>query len=435
MSYVVLIDIGGTFLKGAVSFDEDEGLVNVERRYGAELLMSKDGQAVLDPIKLANHVRVLCRDLISACGGSPRAIFVTGQMHGLVLTDKEGSPRSDVITWRDSLGSVLGNTIKSSVDEIRKKLSDEQIYDLGNELRDGLPISTLYARRTRGLEVRGLVPHSLLSFCVNSIAGNTRNPRMHVTDAAAHGFYRVHEKAWDEDALKKLDLYGMQLPIICEDLVPYGESSEYKCEVFCAVGDQQASLYGMQLSSDELSLNIATGSQVSIIADEPTGKAQVRPYFDGKFLSTVTHLPAGRALNVLISLVSELSELSADEIWSTVAQKTSSVEENELDVDLSFFRCTTGSSGHISNITENNMSIGQVFNAAVQTMAKNYVEAATRVTSGIPPVNLVISGGLAKRFPPLMAALENAFKNANRRVSESEDASLEGLSLLSQTLN
>ena len=75
------------------------------------------------------------------------------------------------------------------------------------------------------------------------------------------------------------------------------------------MGDHQAALAGAFLGERELSLNISTGSQASLFT--PTwqpGNYQTRPFFDGRFLNTITHIPAGRALNVLFKLLTELAE-------------------------------------------------------------------------------------------------------------------------------
>ena len=61
-------------------------------------------------------------------------------------------------------------------------------------------------------------------------------------------------------------------------------------------------------SRGELSINISTGSQVSRRTDrlEP-GEVQTRAYFHGDLLQTITHLPAGRSLNVLVRLLTEVA--------------------------------------------------------------------------------------------------------------------------------
>ena len=69
-----------------------------------------------------------------------------------------------------------------------------------------------------------------------------------------------------------------------------------------------AAILGALLQRDELSLNISTGSQVSLLKPKVEfGNFQTRPFFDGRFSITITHIPAGRALNALVKLLSELA--------------------------------------------------------------------------------------------------------------------------------
>lgn len=434
MSYAVLIDVGGTFLKGA-TFDLTSQMMNsIVRRNGPLLRIASDGSATLDPLQLRQAVHELCRELVADRGVSPQGIFLSGQMHGVVLAEKAGNPKSEVVTWRDSMSCLIGKHTVSAVEAIRERCSAADLIAFGNELREGLPLATLTARRTRGIEVDGLVPHSLISYCASSLIDFREEPLMHSTDAAAHGCYRVTENSWGHKLLDQLDLSGLVLPRVVTDVQPYGTSEEFGCAVYVAVGDQQASLYSMDLQLNEISLNIATGSQVTKLLDSPNTQAQLRPYFDGKFISTITHVPAGRALNVLIDLVAELSDLESDELWELVAKKTLTKPTSTLSVDLAFFPSISGSVGKIADITETNLTVGTLFRSAVHEMASQYRRFASQLFPFDDFDAVVVSGGLATRFAPLMQEIRSAFSACPFRVSTSEDATLQGLARISTQL-
>ena len=293
MSCVLLLDIGGTFLKGAAISTVDWSEVCTLRRVGPSLRLTEEGEATLDPSELETAVRLLAHDLLQTCGGEPQGIFITGQMHGVVLVTEEGHPVTQIITWRDSLPCRWrGHNVPAS-QAIREIVDDRQISMWGNELREGLPIATLFARASRGQAIHGLLPHSLISYCAAALTGHRSTPRMHVTDAAAHGFLNIHKACWELGALSDFEFNELRLPEIVRGIEPVGWSDEFNCEVYVAVGDQQSALLGMALEEGELSLNIATGSQVSALTSNPTSEAQLRPYFDRHFLSTITHIPAG----------------------------------------------------------------------------------------------------------------------------------------------
>jgi sugar (pentulose or hexulose) kinase len=431
MAYALLVDIGGTFLKGATLSLGDGQIISTIRRPGPSLVLTKDGQATLSADHLRDAVIGLCRELKAFGRGQLRGIFLTGQMHGVVLTDHHGIPVTDIITWRDHLMVSEQGHIVSPVEVVRMRLDETRLMALGNELREGLPVCSLLARRSRGLETDGLTAHSLISYCANALIGFSTSPKMHVTDAAAHGLFDVINRCWDQTTLELLGLDRIVLPDVLYSVLPVGQSSEFDCDVFAAVGDQQAALLGMQLLEGELSLNIATGSQVSAISSLPKRATQTRPYFDSRYVATFTHIPAGRALNVLVELVTELSSLTQDEAWATIAKKVDREENVELDIDLSYFPSLTGASGRISNIREGDISVGQLFKSAVYAMAKNYRQFARKIFPDDQFNSVVISGGLATRFPPLLKEIKSEFGSRNYRISSNDDASLDGLRQIS----
>lgn len=105
---------------------------------------------------------------------------------------------------------------------------------------------------------------------------------MHPTNAAASGLYNLEEKCWYGELISKLGFDSIQFPEIGENDIVELENNGcnyYFCE---AIGDQQAALLGSGLlSSGQISYNLGTGSQVSILNDELTfdRKYQTRPFF------------------------------------------------------------------------------------------------------------------------------------------------------------
>jgi len=427
------IDIGGTFLKGAILNSTESTLGNVIRRPGTDLILDVNGQATLDPIQLVDSVRQLCSDLIShtsLCEG----ILLTGQMHGCILTDSSGQPTTPIITWRDSLKALSGNEYVRPSDLIRTKLSQEQIKDLGNELRDGLPVSTLVARQSRGGSYSNVTAHSLISFVAHQMANNTEHPVMHTTDAAAHGLFNVKNMEWDLDVIRAVGLGHLKFPKVTSSISPVGISAEFACPVFVAVGDQQASLLGASLKTNEISLNIATGSQVSRISNGYVEGTQTRPYFHGQLLTTVTHIPAGRALNVLLSLVTELSDVSNDDAWELISKLAERDNSAPLSLDLSFFPSITGDRGIIKDISETNLTVGNLFSSASKQMTDIYSEYALLLSGSAEPESIVLSGGLVSRFKPLDTQIRKRFTLSTIREYEGEDASLGGLLQIATSL-
>lgn len=208
---------------------------------------------------------------------------------------------------------------------------------------------------------------------------------------------------WHTDLLTQLGLQGLRWPEIRPFGVPVATITIDGCSLPCyaPVGDHQCAVVGALLTPDELSLNISTGSQVSLITPQlALGDYQTRPFFDGRFLNTITGIPAGRALNHLVNLLTELAQLQGrplDDPWLQIAEAAARVESSDLAVNLSFFDSVGGNSGSITNIREDNLTVGQLFHSAFQSMAGNYYRSALRLAPEQPWRQLVFSGGWRKR--------------------------------------
>jgi xylulokinase len=426
MSYLAVIDIGGTFLKGGLVKDGCSTVEHVIRVPGPELVLTQEGRAEMSPTELLKYVNQLLKRLLDQAG-SLEAILITGQMHGWMLTDHELQPLSPVVTWRDSLPVSNANEVKSAPEDLlRQQTSDSVWQSVGNELRSGIPVASFFARRERGeLNVPGIL-HSLISYVSHALSGNAATPIMHSTDAAAHGFLNTQHQEWEQEILDLPFLNKIQLPEVVTDLRRVGVSSEAKCPVYVAIGDQQAALIGSSLKMDEISFNIATGSQVSKLTSVAEGPYQVRPYFGGLWLSTKTHIPAGRSLNSLVALVSELSMQSNDWVWSEIQDRLQEISTTNLRINLNFFG-SDDESGSIAQITEGNLTVGHVFRAAVQQMVNTYYEIAHQLTDVSATSSIVLTGGLTTRFSPLKDAIADKFLNHQIREFQGEDASLQGL--------
>ena len=183
----------------------------------------------------------------------------------------------------------------------------------------------------------------------------------------------------------------------------------------------------------ELSLNISTGSQASLLRPELVfGDFQTRPFFDGQFLACITHIPAGWSLNLLVRLLSELAEAQQVRLadpWSYISQAAAAVPDTRLQVDLAFFSSSCGDHGQIANIHEEELTVGHLFRGAFQNMADNYYASALRLSPTRDWRRLVFSGGLAQKIPVLRELICAKFQADFRICPTSEDTLLGLLAL------
>jgi hypothetical protein len=173
-----------------------------------------------------------------------------------------------------------------------------------------------------------------------------------------------------------------------------------------------------------LSLNISTGSQVSRrTATYEPGPYQSRRYFFGDWLNTITHLPAGRSLNVLVDLLTELAAAEGATLhnpWATLMQKVDAVTDSSLDVNLAFFAGPLGNSGRINGITTENLTASNLFHAAFQNMADNYAHCAHQLDPDRTATAVVLSGGLTKSAPTLRRLIAQRFPKPLREADGEE---------------
>jgi hypothetical protein len=162
------------------------------------------------------------------------------------------------------------------------------------------------------------------------------------------------------------------------------------------------------------------------------GDYQTRPFFEGKFLNTFTHIPAGRALDVLVDLVSELAirqQIELQDPWSYIAQEALNVEDTDLRVDLNFFSSPFGDRGTISNIRQDNLTVGHLFRAAFNNMTERYYQCALRLWPECAWQKLVFSGGLIGKLEALRQVIQERFQTDYRLAPYAEDT-LTGLLVL-----
>lgn len=370
------IDIGGTFIKGAL-LSGGEVVEDVVRRPIPGFL-SIDGPArEIDAELLMAGVREVLGSV-----GEASSIWVTGQMASIAFVDDQGKACAPVVSWQDERSG--------SVDQVRALLGDDAVAATGDGLRPALPLVRLSAL--------GLPPGSFLTSLLAFVAGSLSDRRagvVHLTDAAAWGLVDLLSGRWSRPALDALGIDAADLPAITANFVPVGVEVVSGAPVMVAVADQQASLLGAGVGygeyADCVSVNLATGCQVSVVSGEPSSRAQLRPYFDDMWLHTVTHLPAGRLLTAAV-----LQETGGvgPEHWLLAAELASSP-------------------------------------GPVQESVRTIVDAITDSVRVVGAEGRAVrfSGGLVQQFSPLQDAI-TAELGVSSSSFDGDDAALAGLAVL-----
>ncbi|MCB0105275.1 MAG: hypothetical protein KDE53_05190 [Caldilineaceae bacterium] len=425
MTYLA-IDLGTSFLKGAVLNLDTQEPTHVRRQpFPAALPDRPPFFYEVDPAAIVAATKALVEELLPYAPEC-RGVVLCTQMHGLVLATPTGQARSNAITWQDQ--RVLtpysaGNG--TSFDQLKALIAADEVAELGRELQISRPLCYLYwMAQTGNLPAETVVPLAIADFVIAHLSGTV--PPVEPTNAGAYGAFNLATGDWHWSILARLGLQQLQWPTVrpfgpaVAEITLAGQTLPW----YAPVGDHQCALVGALLGENELSLNISTGSQVSLLTDRwIAGDYQTRPFFDGRFLNTVTGIPAGRALNHLVDLIAEWGKAqgSTADPWTFIAQVVAAVEESDLDVNLSFFDSVGGSSGHIANIREDNLTVGHLFHAAFANMALNYRYSAQRIAPDEPWQRIVYSGGLAQKIPTLRRLVNERFGVPDRLAPSSED--------------
>lgn len=429
------LDIGSTTVKGAV-LDLQSGEVRsvVRQPFPSPLSGLPAGHFEVAPHQVLDVTRAVIGELLVEAPAAG-AILFSGQMGGVILVDTEGAALTNYLSWRDqrTLQPLASGT--TTLDKLRSHWTHNELVDLGSELQAGSASSLLFWLAEQGLLPDGAVPATMADYVIGQLCQSP--PQMDPTQAI--GLLDHNSGDWHRAAFDALGLGNLCWPELADYRIPAGYLSANGRKIPChaSFGDQQCALRGVGLTRDELSLNISTGSQVSQrTARFQPGSYQTRRYFDGDYLNTITHLPAGRSLNVLFDLLTELARaegVTLTQSWKTIAESAAAADGGGLNVDLAFFAGPLGSSGRLEGITTENLTVGNLFYAAFQNMADNYLLCADRLNPNRSGLSLALSGGLTRAVPILQKLIQDRF-NVPVRESTATEETLVGLLEIGRTV-
>ncbi len=433
------LDLGTSFIKAAILDLDGCQLQHIRR------IPFPEPVSGLDPLKCEfnpQSIVAVVSSLIRQLEDFPvqfQGLVMCTQMSCLVMMDDHGKIRSNCIGWRDQRALEPHPSGSGSYYEVLKqRIPAAQKRELGNELPPGAPASFLFHAAEQGLLEPGLVPVSLADFVLSTLCDSPAS--VESTNAMAYELLRLETLSWHKDVIKDLGLDKLHWPPIRQhgEIVGFLKIGANNIPCYTPVGDYQCALAGALLTDDELSLNISTGSQVSRLTSSLLpGDYQTRPFFDGKFTNTISHLPAGRSLNVLVDLLSELPRSSGAVIpdpWEYIAKAAAAVHDTDLQVKLSFFPGPCGDKGTISHIREQNLTVGSLFRASFANMAQNYQDCALRIWPDRSWQNIVFSGGVARKLKLLRKIIEQRFQ-AGSRLCPLEEDTLLGLIVLARVFS
>ena len=409
-----LLDVGGTDIKSCISNIEDSHLQKIFRSKTPGNIQKDENFYEISPGALLREVENHVLSIL-ATKSKLDGLIISGQMGSWIVSDIRNQPVTDMISWQDNRAALYETNFSQHMIE---RLGTEWLQKSGNEVRPGLPLLGLESIKKNLRTNQNLRLHTLISW-ISSQLSEDYLYLSHITDSASTGMVDITLKTWSKAALNFLD-FEIELPEIALEMRAVGYSRALSCPIYTPVGDQQASLYGAELSMGNTVVNIGTGGQVAAISNSDGSTAlQTRPYFNGKTIETRTHLPAGRLISKCVrTLFPEAEETDA---FANFLQQSEEFESSDyLDVNL------LQKENFLSAFDNPNYFPSVILNS----IAKVYRDAISEINDKSSN-NLIFAGGVGQKFKKLQTIIA---EGKNHEIAKSEETTLRGLMLLSKTL-
>ena len=407
MTPYLLLDFGTTSTKSAL-VDLDTGAFTQPQSHPS--IPAVDGrveQCEIPLLAIRERFLSICRHYYDDLKIPFQGIVICSEMHGFAVLDEDDEPLTHYINWKDGrcLEAIDGAT---TFDLISEKLGDAFRTVTGMPPRPGFALLNLVHQGRAGkLPARGRVIS--LPGWLARCSGDARQ-QDHPTILAAMAFYDVRQKILSAELLDLArQLTGftplLDAPVQEGEIAGYWHHQTARIPIHVGVGDHQCSVLGAGLTGDDaLSLNLGTGSQVSILdgkVDDPT--VETRPYFDGHLLKTITGVPAGRALDAYIGFLDEVAVGQAD-FWTMLGElAVDDIQQADLDFDLGIFpgsrHYSTG--GSITGIREGCFTLGNYLASLLRSFAGQYREIIAILDPGHRLSRCLLGGGIARNLPLL----------------------------------
>ncbi len=269
MAYLMGIDLGTSGVK--VMIMSECGNMSHVCSKSYNVIISRQGYAEQNPEELWKTTCKTIRECVYQSGINGNdicSIGLSGQMHGLLLLDKEGNPVRDMIIWMDQ------RSCKEA--EIINEL--EMGHNTLNRASSGFYGPSLlwlrkYEQKNYEKAYKAVLPKDFIRYRMCNEIGTDE------TDAAGTALYDLRNKKWSETLIKELEIKQSLLPDVyyCAEIAGKITASCAKMTglkkgtpVVYGGGDQAMHTLGNgMIEPGIMSVNIGTAGQLSVVTDIP----------------------------------------------------------------------------------------------------------------------------------------------------------------------
>lgn len=410
------IDLGSTFVKYAVFDLERDCIICQEKIPSIPRLSNLDGKYEVSAKAIIEQIEVIIIKMMNRYEDLDGVIFST-QMHGFVFK-ADGANDPVYVSWQD-LRSL--NPISESegtwLNYLKQKFPESLMKQTGVHIKTALALCNLYVlTREEGAKPIGEF-FTLGSYIVQRLTGNNC---CHITNAAPSGMVDISTGSWCQEVITEAGFENIRFPKILCGFESCGKFNyqERTLNVYADYGDQQSTILGCGPILNDLIINIGTASQICQVVDliVPNGY-EVRPFFDGTFLNTVTNLPGGRNFETYLDFIEDAvktfsgRDISHAELWQ-VLDRCDSWQSRGLVMKNRYFNIADGSAefGSISGITPSNFRSTSLTAAAYEDIANEYFRYYQMLTKETEkPSRVLLAGGKLSKQNMMVKTISRYF--------------------------
>jgi hypothetical protein len=353
-----IIDIGGTYIK----------IYNSDTKIIKRIEISNKN--IIDIDKIKNIIK-------NNIDSSTEKIYLSCQMHGFVLYDNLNNNISEFITWKE----------KSECNYIQKVVNNEEFKNItGLDNRNDLPINNMY----NYFKKNNINNTNIYIKNISEAILDINMYKTHVTMACGTGFLDINTNKYYK---KFIDYFYevFSINLYFDEIIFEIECNGYiiinnrNIPVYSGIGDFQASL--VDVKNDDLYINMATGSQMSMIVDYLSYDkiTNYRPFFNNRYLKCITHIPSGRYLNIFTKLFDDLFTYNIN---------LNDIIESNLIIDTNIFNTDIS----IKNINFENFTKKNIICSIFRCYLEQYVDIYNKYFSKENIKNIILSGGIPKKL-------------------------------------
>ena len=267
--YFLGIDLGTSGVKAAL-FDSVGVLIDSESK-SYPLFCSDGGYAEQNPIDWQKATLACIKAIfLKHTDKEIAGIGVGGQMHGLVLLDKDDKVLRNSIIWCDTRA-------QKECDSIIKIMPNYADYSINPPIV-GFTLPKLLWVKNHEPEIfskinKILLPKDYINFCLcGEYSGD-------VSDASGTGFFDIEKRRWSDEILRAFEIKKEWLPKVYESCEVVGNLAlnlcaelniQYRPIVVAGAGDQAAAALGNGIVGDnEISVCLGTSGVVFSATKNP----------------------------------------------------------------------------------------------------------------------------------------------------------------------